>query len=82
MDILEDKIPLQLKLEFKKEEAELHKLLAKKIPHAKKEHDEAKRDRKARHHAKSESHHNVFGESQNLTQYNPTAPYIHWPAYV
>eukprot|EP00957_Ditylum_brightwellii_P059160 4489039-Ditylum_brightwellii.AAC.1 len=77
VDILEDRILIQWKMEFKKEgfdlnsvtlkeflnvcmcleEAMLHKPFAKKIAHVQKEHDEAKEDRKARCHAKSELHH-------------------------
>eukprot|EP00957_Ditylum_brightwellii_P050638 3838984-Ditylum_brightwellii.AAC.1 len=71
---MEDGIPFQWKLEFKRgvfdlsfamlkefldmcvhlEEAEIHKLLAKKIAHVKKEHE---KDRKGKHCCKSESHH-------------------------
>eukprot|EP00957_Ditylum_brightwellii_P069087 5244423-Ditylum_brightwellii.AAC.1 len=74
VDVLEDGIPLQWKLEFKKEDfdlssaiikefldvcvhleqAELHKLLTKKIACAKKEHEKG---RKGKHHGKSELHH-------------------------
>eukprot|EP00957_Ditylum_brightwellii_P200896 15314127-Ditylum_brightwellii.AAC.1 len=55
VDVLEDRVPLQWKLELQKEEeAELHKPLAKKIAHAKKEHDKAIGNRKGKHHNKSE----------------------------
>eukprot|EP00957_Ditylum_brightwellii_P206284 15347693-Ditylum_brightwellii.AAC.1 len=55
VDILEDGILYQWKLEFEKEEkAELQKPLRKTIAHAKKEHDE---DRKRKHQDKPKLHH-------------------------